>query len=168
MGVFLERVVRFNRIAIVPLLEKHDAVLNLARRISPFMLALFLSALPCVASSLRVSAGSNSRLPTEVEADYTTSHVFINELANESVPFTIVFDPQTMGVASAEVFTNLNRRDRAALGANGDGIEDGILPPDGNKIPAGDTTTITRPTPCSRPAEATCSHYMRPSVVPIA
>jgi len=85
-----------------------------------------------------VSAGSNSRLPTETEADYTTSHVFINELANQTVPFTIFFDPQTMGVATAEVFTNLNRRDHAGLDANGDGIDDGIVPPDGNKISAGD------------------------------
>src|SRR5262249_41072459 len=51
---------------------------------------------------------------------------------------TIFFDPQTMGVAAAEIFTNLNRRDHAALDANGDGIEDGIVPPDGNRISAGD------------------------------
>src|SRR5205807_4472820 len=31
-----------------------------------------------------------------------------------------------------------NRRDRATQDANGDGIEDGILPPDGNTIVAGD------------------------------
>jgi glycosidase len=139
MGEFLQCVGRLGGTSVVPPLRKRVHARNPAsRKFFPIILVLLLWALPCWGSSLRVSAGSNSRLATEVEADYTTSHVFINELANESVPFTIFFDPQTMGVASAEVFTNLNRRDRAALDANGDGIEDGILPPDGNKIPAGD------------------------------
>ena len=101
-------------------------------------LCLLAGALPCWGSSLRVSVNSSTRLTTEVEADYETSHVFVNELAHDSIPFTIFFDPQTTGVATAEVFTNLNRRDRAALDADGDGVEDGIKPPDGNKITAGD------------------------------
>jgi glycosidase len=139
MGEFLQCVGRLGGTSLVPPLRKRVHARNTAsRKFFPIILVLLLWVLPCWGSSLRVSAGSNSRLATEVEADYATSHVFINELANESVPFTIFFDPQTMGVASAEVFTNLNRRDRAALDANGDGIEDGILPPDGNKIPAGD------------------------------
>ena len=139
MGEFLQCVDQLGGTSVVPPLRKRIHARNPAsRKFFPIILVLLLWALPCLGSSLRVSAGSNSRLATEVEADYTTSHVFINELANESGPFTIFFDPQTMGVASAEVFTNLNRRDRAALDANGDGIEDGILPPDGNRIPAGD------------------------------
>jgi glycosidase len=139
MGVFPQRVVRLSGMAVLPLLRKRDRILNLAgRRVFPVILAPLLATLPCVASSLHVSAGSKVRLPTEVEADYTTSHVFINEVANEGVPFTIFLDPQTMGVATAEVFTNLNRRDHATMDANGDGIEDGIIPPDGNKIPADD------------------------------
>jgi glycosidase len=95
-------------------------------------------AIPGFASSLRISAGSKTRIPTEVEADYTTSHVFVNEVAGDSVSITVFFDPQTLGVETAEVFTNLNRRDRAAQDADHDGIEDGIKPPSGNTIAVGD------------------------------
>jgi glycosidase len=64
--------------------------------------------------------------------------LFVNEVAGESVPITLFFDPQALGVQTAEVFTNLNRRDRATQDADHDGIEDGIKPPPGNNIPAGD------------------------------
>jgi glycosidase len=100
--------------------------------------ALWVSAIPGAASSLRISTGSNGRAAGEVEADYTTSHVFVNEIAGEQVPITVFYDPQTLGVQTAEVFTNLNRRDRATKDADHDGIEDGIKPPPGNNIVAGD------------------------------
>ena len=90
------------------------------------------------ASSLRISSGSAQRLAAEVEADYTTSHLFIDEVAGESVPITVFFDPQVLNVESAEVFTNLNRRDRAVKDADGDGVEDGIKPPPGDSVAAGD------------------------------
>jgi predicted RNA-binding protein with TRAM domain len=91
------------------------------------------------AQILRISAESETRQSgSEVEADYTTTHVFVDEVAGDSIPITIFFDPQTLGVESAEVFTNLNRRDRADDDANSDGIQDGILGPDGNTIVAGD------------------------------
>ncbi len=48
------------------------------------------------------------------------------------------FDPQTTGVATAEILTNLNRRDRAQLDANGHGIEDGIKAPNAANFAAGD------------------------------
>jgi hypothetical protein len=73
-----------------------------------------------------------------LNGDYTTSHVFVDENAGDSIPLTILFSPNTTSVTAAEVFSNLNRRDRATLDANGDGIEDGIVPPDGNAIIAGD------------------------------
>lgn len=73
-------------------------------------------------------------------ADFGTAHVFINEVSNDVVPLTILFLPNApTNVVEADVFSNLNRRDHAALDANGDGIEDGIVPPDGNTIPTGDT-----------------------------
>jgi hypothetical protein len=91
------------------------------------------------ASNLTISAGSATRLnPGEVPANYTTSHVYVDEIAGTSVPITIFFDPQTMGVETAEVFTNLNRRGRADDDANGDGIDDGILPPNGNSLTPAD------------------------------
>jgi hypothetical protein len=73
-----------------------------------------------------------------LNADYTTSHVFVDENAGEAVPLTVLFSPNAANVTAAEVFSNVNRRDRAALDANGDGIEDGIVAPDGNAISAGD------------------------------
>src|SRR5271154_6886569 len=86
---------------------------------------------PAGASSLLISAGSSARAPAEIEADYTTSHLFISETANDSVPITVFFNPEASGaVASAEVFTNLNRRDWATT-ATANGVEEGIEPPDG-------------------------------------
>ncbi|HOX55281.1 MAG TPA: alpha-amylase family glycosyl hydrolase [Candidatus Paceibacterota bacterium] len=73
-----------------------------------------------------------------LNANYTTTHVFVDETAADSVPLAILFSPGVSGVTNAEVFSNLNRRDRAALDANGDGVEDGIVPPDGAAIAAGD------------------------------
>ena len=60
------------------------------------------------------------------------------ETARESVPITVFFDPQVTGVQAAEVFTNLNRRDWATTSLNGDGVEEGISPPPGAGIAAGD------------------------------
>ena len=74
----------------------------------------------------------------DVNADYTTTHVFVNELNGDAIPLTVLFSPNTNNVVEADVFSNLNRRDRATMDANGDGIEDGIVPPDGNLIPTGD------------------------------
>ncbi len=73
-----------------------------------------------------------------VNADYTTTHVFVNEVNNEAVPLTMLFTLNGGSVTNVEIFSNLNRRDRATLDANGDGIEDGIVPPDGSVIVAGD------------------------------
>jgi glycosidase/outer membrane protein assembly factor BamB len=93
---------------------------------------------PAQASSLRISPGTDHRAANEVEADYGISHLFIDELAKQSTPITVFFDPQTTGVAQAEVFTNLNRREFATASPNGDGIEEGINPPPGNTVAAGD------------------------------
>jgi len=82
------------------------------------ILAMLTAVEPAIASTLRVSVGSAQRAANEVEADYTTSHVLISETAHETVPITIFFDPQVAGVQSAEVFTNLNRRDWATADPN--------------------------------------------------
>ncbi len=73
-----------------------------------------------------------------LNGDYTTTHLFVDELAGDTVPVTVLFTPNASNIVAAEVYSNLNRRDRAGLDANGDGVEDGILPPDGNTIVAGD------------------------------
>jgi len=72
-----------------------------------------------------------------LNADYTTSHVFVDEVAGDSVPLQILFTPNVPSLTDIEVFSNLNNRDRATLDANGDGIEDGIVIPSGNNIVAG-------------------------------
>lgn len=80
-----------------------------------------------------------------VSANYTTTHVFIDELNNPVPPtFSCVLTPNEANVTEAELFTNLNQRDRAALDANGDGIPDGILPPDGSLITSAMTNTYFR------------------------
>ena len=61
-----------------------------------------------------------------MNADYTTEHLFVNEVAGDSIPVTVLFSPNTNNVVEADVYSNLNRRNRATMDANGDGIEDGI------------------------------------------
>lgn len=92
-----------------------------------FALSLLLTALSAAAQpSLTVNGTS---------ANYTTSHVFIDEVNDTSFPtFTCVLTPNEANVTQAEIFSNLNNRDRAGLDADGDGIQDGILPPDGSLI----------------------------------
>jgi hypothetical protein len=72
------------------------------------------------------------------DANYSTEHLFVDEVAGDSIPINVTFSPTADNVVEADVFSNLNRRNRAAMDANGDGIEDGIIPPDGNLIPTGD------------------------------
>ena len=75
--------------------------------------------------------------------NYTTTHVFVDEMAGDALPLAVTFAPGQANVTSVELFTNLNRRDLAELDANGDGIEDGILPPDGNMVVVGDNNYFT-------------------------
>ena len=80
-----------------------------------------------------------------LNANYTTTHVFIDEVNNPTPPtFTCVLTPNEANVSEAELFTNLNNRDRAGLDANGDGIHDGILPPDGSLVTSAMTNTYFR------------------------
>jgi glycosidase len=76
-----------------------------------------------------------------LNANYTTTKLFVDEVAGDSIPLNIVFEPGSANVSNGtvQVFTNLNRRDRAGADANGDGIEDGILPPSGDLVGTGDT-----------------------------
>lgn len=76
-----------------------------------------------------------------VNANYTTTHVFVNETTGDSVPFTIAFAPGQPNITAAEVFTNLNRRDKATTpytDGNGIATEEGIEPFNGDLINAGD------------------------------
>ena len=77
-----------------------------------------------------------------VNADYTTTHVFVNEVSNDAAPLNLIFTPNASSVTNVEIFSNLNRRDRATqLYTNStypNGMESGIIAPDGNQIAAGD------------------------------
>ena len=86
---------------------------------SPFSFTLTT---PVAAASFTVTTSTTGTL----NADYTTSKLYVDELAGDAVPITISFAP---GVQADEVelWTNLNNRDRAGLDADGDGIQYGIL-----------------------------------------
>lgn len=76
-----------------------------------------------------------------VSANYTTTHVFIDETLGQSVPFTAVFSPGQANITAVELFTNLNRRDKVATpytDANNIATEEGIEPLNGDLITAGD------------------------------
>lgn len=98
---------------------------------------LVLLGLPLAASTLKVSPNSAVRATSETEGIYASTHLYIDEIAADSVPITIFFDAHTTGVQTCEVFTNLNRRERADDDADGDGIEDGIKPVAGSLISVG-------------------------------
>jgi hypothetical protein len=87
---------------------------------SPF--SVTVGAAPLAMTVTSASAGSLS-------ADYTTSKLFIDEQAAESVPVTIEFSTGSLNAVEAEVWTNLNNRERADDDANGDLIDDGIISP---------------------------------------
>lgn len=73
------------------------------------------------------------------EGPYKTTKFFIDEIGGESQPVNVSVT-FAAGEAPAEVqaVTNLNRRERADADANGDGVEDGILPPSRDGVDTGD------------------------------
>ncbi len=78
-----------------------------------------------------------------LNANYTTTHVFVDETHGDSIPFSISFSPGQANITAAEVFTNLNRRDKATTtytDSHGILTEEGIEPYDGNLINANDDT----------------------------
>jgi|GEM_PF-622199 len=88
---------------------------------------------------LSVPVGPPALMVNGINADYNTTHVFINEVSNDMVPLNIVFTPDTSSnIVEADIYSNLNRRNYATNVA-ADGIEEGIIPPDGNTIATGDT-----------------------------
>lgn len=77
--------------------------------------------------------------------EYTTSHVFVDEVAGTTADIEVRFAPGVSDVVDVEVFTNLNRRDLATKDKNGDGEHDGVLPVDASGITdsAADTDPVT-------------------------
>lgn len=79
-----------------------------------------------------------------INANYTTTKLFVDEVADDAFPLNILFKPNsTAEVTKVEVFSNLNRRDFATLvWTNADGVvtEEGIYPRPGNYIQPGMTS----------------------------
>ena len=74
-----------------------------------------------------------------VNADYTTTHVFVNEVNSDQIPLTVFFNPTATNVdpSTVEVYTNLNRRDYVSqtyVDGNGLLTEEGINPPSGDVV----------------------------------
>ncbi len=78
-----------------------------------------------------------------MNAEYTTEHLFVNEVAGDAIPVTVLFSPNTNNVVEADVYSDLNRRNYVTtptLDAGGNATEEGIYPPNGNNIATGDDT----------------------------
>ncbi|MEM7145775.1 MAG: alpha-amylase family glycosyl hydrolase [Verrucomicrobiota bacterium] len=72
---------------------------------------------------LTVTTAANGSL----NGDYTTTKLFIDEVANDSVPVTITFAPGQANITpgSVEVVTNLNQRHRTDTDKNSNTVSDG-------------------------------------------
>ena len=92
-------------------------------------------------TSLSVAYPTPTLTVNGISSDYSKSNYYIDE--NNDLTFPTVelrMNPNIGGtVDSVQIFTNLNNRDRANDDFNSDGIEDGILPVDGNTINTTDT-----------------------------
>ena len=89
------------------------------------------------------TTGDPSLTVNGLEANYTTSHVFVDEIAADLAPLTINFTPNVaVDPATVQVYTNLNRRDFATLpytDGNGIATEEGISPPSGDVVGTDDS-----------------------------
>lgn len=86
------------------------------------------------------SSGSASLSANGTNANYATLNFYIDEVRDLDFPqLELVLDPGVPSATDVQIFTNLNNRDRADEDWDGDGIEDGIIPPDGNTITLADT-----------------------------
>jgi hypothetical protein len=82
------------------------------RRLSRFVFLLTLVAASRFASASTLSVTISGQT---TDGNYGMAHIFIDEITGDSVPVTVFFDPQTLNVLTAEVYTNLNRRDKATV-----------------------------------------------------
>lgn len=93
-------------------------------------------------------AGADGLLVNGKNADYSVTKFFVDERAGESRPIVASYTiPGISPVEQVELFSNLDRRDFADVDYNGDGIPDGIKPPDGNSITTNDTGAYYRAYP---------------------
>lgn len=124
MALFVKRVIRR------PEEREHPIFLGSWRLLFSSLLFAILG-LPGLSSNYgqTKSLKINAEFHPEQEADYTTTKVYIDETVGTTVPITITFNTGSSGATEAEVWTNLNNRNRATNDINADLIEDGILSP---------------------------------------
>ena len=80
-----------------------------------------------------------------VNSNYSKSNFYIDENNDVSFPNLELRLKTNIGIVdSVQIFTNLNNRDLANEDYNSDGVEDGILPVDGNTITTADTGAYFR------------------------
>lgn len=100
------------------------------------------------AGTLTVSAPGYS---PHRNGEYTTSHVYVDEVAGVAPVMVFRFSPGVGEVTDVELFTNLNRRDLAQRDRDGDGYPDGVVPVNGNLI-----------TDASEDVDPVSGHYFAP------
>ena len=61
-----------------------------------------------------------------LNGNYTTTKIFVDEVAGDTVPLTINFAPGQANVTEVEVVTNLNQRDYADDDLNANSVQDGM------------------------------------------
>jgi glycosidase len=108
----------------------------------PLVLLLISAGLAQAAGTLTVSTPGYA---ADRSAEYTISHVYLDEIAGTTVPITFRFSPGVGDVIDVELWTNANRRDLANSDKNGDSYPDGVVPVDGNTVTdsAADTDPVT-------------------------
>ena len=94
------------------------------------------------------TAGDQVLAINGLNADYTTTKFFVDEIAGDQYDVVVRYTPGVVAT-NVEVFGNLNRRDYADVDytnqwITGDGYPDGIQPPDGNLITITDTGAYFR------------------------
>jgi hypothetical protein len=87
-----------------------------------------------------------------VNANYTTSKAFIDEIAGDELEVRVRYLPGAAGIKNVELFSNIDRRDYVNVDYTnqwiaGNGYPDGILPPDGNLLTTNDVGAYFRPFP---------------------
>jgi len=101
--------------------------------------------------SFAIGVDTNGPILTvgSLNADYTTTKLFVDEIAGDSEQLVVTFKPNAASVTNVEVFSNIERRDyvdvdytNAYIAA--DGYADGIKAPDGNLISVNDTGSYYR------------------------
>jgi hypothetical protein len=111
-------------------------------------ISIFAAALSFAVTLLQGAGTLQVRAPgySFQNADYSTSHVYIDEVLGTTAAIEVRFDLSAFNnITDVEVYTNLNRRDLARIDKNNDNYADGIQPVNGNTITdsAADTDTTT-------------------------